>query len=728
MVAMDPGSAWGIRDELDETGKEDSSMIARLRSRWVLTGAVLLAFVSVVGILVGPTVMSRAIGGDAALSQEEIDAGGAVSVAPVSIQVVADASPTTTVRTGRQPVPVRRGAISELLSVSGRVAGVDEVPLTFPTLARVETLGVTAGQAVEEGQALLSAEWKEIAKDLEAARARIEVSMVRLSQAEAQAQARKREYERRLEAERVRQQLAIDEAEAGIRRAQGDYERVRAGAPLSERQAADGAVLSSRSALERAEAELARASAGPSEAELKAADQRVWSTRLAVHRAEAELERLRRGPDPAELRAAEREVTSARTALDRATADLERLARGADPGMVSTAQRDVQRAELALRVASAEKQGKDKNARVAREAAIRTAQLGVQDARERLGRLQVGPPPIEVELARRAMTSAQADLQSANDRLATVNKGPDQLTLASANQVLEEARLAATSAEARYLELEAGPPAERVAAARSSVQNARVALTGAMSRQAEVLSRPTRAELQEAEERIAAARTAAEKAIATAEEAPVPSDDEVDPASFDLVLLQKGVQQDRAAVESLERDLQATRLLAPFSGLVASVQVRPGDPMEPGQPVMTLARPGATIIRADLSEEETRRLTAGQTAVVQVEGAPTLQLDATVTAVETTGNGSSSARFDVNWPDTTLVLGSNAQAIVTLQRKSDVLLIPQRAIRSNGQRRQVEVVEGASRRNVDVQVGVVQGGEAEILSGLTAGQFVMVEP
>jgi membrane fusion protein, macrolide-specific efflux system len=73
-------------------------------------------------------------------------------------------------------------------------------------------------------------------------------------------------------------------------------------------------------------------------------------------------------------------------------------------------------------------------------------------------------------------------------------------------------------------------------------------------------------------------------------------------------------------------------------------------------------------------------------------------------------------------------LGSNAQAVVTLQRKGDVLPVPKRASQSADPRRQVEVVEGTSRRNVDVQVGIVRGGEAEVLSRLSLRQFVMVEP
>jgi HlyD family secretion protein len=705
-------------------------MMSRSRSRWILAGVTVL--VLIVGACAQFALITWPWFGSGDGTQVTNDGGADTDLteAPISVEIVADSAATTpsSASSSRQTAVVRRGPVSELLSLTGRVAGLDEVAVTFPSLARVEKVAVSAGQMVDEGQVLLEADRKEAEKDLEAARTRLEVSSVRLSQAEAQAQARQRETERRIEAERVRQQFAVGDAEAGFRRAQADLERVRMGAPVSERQAAEGAVISARAALSRAEVELARVTARPGEVELKVADQQVWSARLALQRAETELERLRRGPDPTEFRAAEREVANAEAAVLRATADLERLVRGPDPLAASTAGRDVQRAELALRVAQSAKDGKDKNARLAREAAIRSAELNLQDARERVARLNVGQPAGEVEAARRGVTVARSALDAAKERYRIVASGPDELTLASANQAVEQARAAAANAEVRYLELEAGAPPDRVQAAQQAVQSARVGLASALSRQAEVNGHPTRAELREAEDRLAAAQTAIDRVQAAAEEAPLPSDDEADPASFDLILLERGLEQDRGLVKALEREVAAARLLAPFSGVVAAVHVQSGDPMEPGRAVVTIARPGAPIVRADPSERELARLASGMRAQVQIEGLANQQFDASVLAVEAGTGVVPNVSLSVDWGPGSTSLGANAQAVVTLQRKDDALLVPQRAIRTLGPRRFVEVMDGTSRRNVDVQVGIVQGSDAEILSGLTQGQVVAVGP
>jgi RND family efflux transporter MFP subunit len=696
-------------------------VVSRLRGRKTLAGVAGAVVVAVVLSQVLPMVWPRP-GTDEA---DELAGGGGATLALTAVTVNVDAAPVATVSpTSRQSVVVRRGSISEQLVLSGRVAGLEEVPVSFPVHSRVGSLEVTPGQAVEAGQVLLKGDQKEIVKTVESARARVDAGSVRLAQAEAQAQARQREADRRQEADRTQRQLAIGQAEAGLRRALADYELVKAGAPASDRLTAAGAVNSARAAINRAEAELARLRQGPSENAVQAADQHVWQTRLAVQKAEAELERLRRGADPTDLRAAERDQSAAQTALLRAQADLERVSRP-DPAAVSTAERDVQRAELAVRVADSSG-GKDKNARQARDAAVRSARLNLQDAQERLARLRQGPPPADLEAARRAVADARTAVQIANERREAVAKGPDELTLSLANQAVEAAKLAAAEAEARYLDLKAGPPADQLNAAQGGLESAQASLGSAIMRQNEVNSHPTRAELQEAEEKVGVNQAAVDRAYADAEVSAAVPDDDVDPASYDLVLLRKDVEQDRATLDNLERDLAATRLLAPTAGVVTSILVRPGDPLEPGRPVMTVAKPGDPVVRVDLSDRDVARLTPGQAATVLVDGAAAGNLDASVDQIETPQGALPTGRFRVTWPQPVPSFGSTAQVMVTLQRKDDVLIVPQRAIRAAGQRRFVEILEAAGRRNVDVQVGISQGGDTEIVSGLAAGQVVII--
>ena len=80
------------------------------------------------------------------------------------------------------------------------------------------------------------------------------------------------------------------------------------------------------------------------------------------------------------------------------------------------------------------------------------------------------------------------------------------------------------------------------------------------------------------------------------------------------------------------------------------------------------------------------------------------------------------------WPEPTPAIGTPVQIVVTLREKADVLLVPQKAIRTAGARRFVEVIDGQNRTMTDVEVGIISNGQAEIVSGLKQDQLVLVNP
>ncbi|MGH2354751.1 MAG: HlyD family efflux transporter periplasmic adaptor subunit [Chloroflexota bacterium] len=691
----------------------------RLRSRWAIAGAALLVLLSAACVRIAPMAWSRLAG--PGIEETTIGSLGEGAAVPTVVIGVA-ASPTPAAPAGRQVVPVQRGTISELLTLVGRVAGAEEVALSLPAAGRVANVAVKPSDGVEAGQVLLETDTQDLEKEVSAARARLETSSIRLKQAQEQAQARQRETDRRNDADRARKQNAVAEAEAALRRAQADLERVKAGASQAEREAAEGAVTSARANLGALEAELTLVTAGPTPSELRAAEQQVTAATLALQRAEADFARLKRGPDPVELRAAESAVLSAQTRLDRAQADLERLTRDADPYELRSAERDVARAQNSLRAAEALRTSDDAS-RAARDAAVANAQLSLQDAQDRLARVKERAKPAEVEVAKRTVEAVKLELEDARARLQRVRQGPDQLTLDVATAAVESSKLALDNATSRLEELQAGPSADRITAATYAVEVARSSLAAATARLADLNSHPTPTEIREAEDRLALAQTALNRAQADAAPLPEPSD----PAAYDLLLLEKGVQQDRAQVETLERQIAAGSLRAPFAGVVAAVLVRAGDPVAPGQTALLLAKPGDAIVRVDLTDKDAAVLAVGQPATVQLEVGDGQPIDASVAALSEGEGVARTAQFQVSWAEGAApALGSTTKVAVTLQQKEDVLLVPEKAIRSAGDRRYVEHMDDGRRRLVDVEVGIIGGGDAEIVSGLTEGQLVLV--
>jgi multidrug resistance efflux pump len=568
---------------------------------------------------------------------------------------------------GRQIVAVARGSVSETTTVLGVIAGADEEAIPFLGTGKVQTVNVKSGDAVDEGQVLLQTESDAIQKQLVSAQAELETSRVRLEQARAQAAADAQS--RQLEASRRAQDEAM------------------------RRQAAVG---DAQLALRNAQAELARVQAGAAPSELRTAEAAVNAARQLTQKAEADQVRLAGGSDADQVRGAARDVANAQTGVDQAQADVDRLTRGPDPDLVRAAERDVARAQNGVKVAEAIKvDPKDDQARVDREAAIAAARLDVQAAQDRLARLQQPPNPADVTVARGKLQVAQAALESARARAEALRQGPDQATVDQAAAAADSARLTQQAAEERLAELS---------------------------------NRPTPEELQAAQDKVTVAQAALNRALA--EPAPAPSS--ADPGtSYNQVLLEKDLARNQALVDSLQKSLEATQLLAPFPGIVTSVEVHAGDTPDRGTPVLVLAHADQAVARVNVSPREAARLGVGQHGSLKLSGAlDDAPVAATLTKLSDTSGSASGrvAEFSVAWSKTHPAFGSPVQLQVTTQQKDNVLVIPKKALHTAGSRRYVQVQDGVSRKTLNVEVGLVTEVGVEILSGLAEGQQVLVGP
>lgn len=642
------------------------------------------------------------------------------STAPAAQAQAASAAATG----GRQAVPVRRGSIVDQLTLTGRVAAADEVLLGFGVAGKVETVAVKPGDSVQEGQLLIEADSATLQRELTAARSRVEVGVLRSEQAQQQIQARKRDQDRKAAADSSRKEQAIREAESALRRAQADHERVKAGAPANERRAAEQAVQSAQLSYDAALNEYNRAFSGPGEIEQRLAEQAITSARISMAKAEAEVQKLANGADPNDLRAAERDLMSAQNGYARAVAAVEKVSQP-DPVALATAEREVQRAELSLRAAQAQKTDSN-STRLQKEISVRNAQADLANARDRLNQVRQGPPPADVESARRDMLSARSQVDAARERLEVVRRGPDPLVIEQARANLEGARLSVAQAEQRAATLAGGPAEDLVARLALTVQQAQSGLQAARATLADVNSKPSKEDLRDSEDRLAAAQNNLQRVQADAEAEP---EADTDTSAFDIQVLERSLAQDRAQVEGLERQLAQSRLRAPFAGTISSVKVRSGDPFEPERAVVTLARPGAPVLRADITDRDAGRLTSGQRAVIRLEGAEGGEFDANVEQILEGENGvGKTAQLTAIWPEPSPAIGTPVQIMVTLREKDSVLLVPQKAIRSAGARRFVEVVDGQNRTMTDVEIGIVSNGQAEVVSGLRQDQLVLVNP
>ena len=691
-------------------------MAHRIKSRWAL-GLIVVLLVAMAGV-VAPLAKSQLLRGD----DDFVDAA-----APTATGSSDAARPAPVPMNGRQTVQVRRGSIQELLSLTGRVAAPSETALSPAAAGRVDTVSVNPGDVVEAGQVLLEADSKQVAKDLAAAREKASVSSLRLAQLDAQVSARQSAAAQRNDTEALRRQRAAAEAQAALNQAMAAYQRVAAGPDPADVRKAEQDVATARQALQQAEADQARVSRGPDAAAIASASRDQAVAEAKLQRAQADLARLTRGPDPAEQQAAERDVEQARQAVEAAN-------NGRAAGTGNSPAERASRAAAQASAVTALQTAEDRLARLRQEPAaadveaarrdVQLAQMDVDAARERAQTLRQGPDEQTVSAASAAVDRARLAVQQAEAHLSDVQAGPSTDQQALAASKVDSARLAVQQAEAHLSDVQAGPSTDQQALAASKVDSARLAVQQAEARLAEMKSHPTPEELSRAQDQVAIARTGLDQARGDGASADSASDSQ----SFDRVLAKMAVDQDQAEVQRLEQDLAATRLTAPFAGTVTAVRVRPGDPLDPNTPVITLAPPGTPIVRVDVTSDQAARLAVGQPATVQLDGVDG-PLSATVAdLVANPDTGARAAILDVQWTADPAAYNTSANIQVVLQEKSDVLLVPKTAVRTIGNRRTVELAQGSGRRAATVEVGITGDKDVEIVSGLQEGQVVLLKP
>ncbi|HEY3057950.1 MAG TPA: HlyD family efflux transporter periplasmic adaptor subunit [Chloroflexota bacterium] len=445
--------------------------------------------------------------------------------------------------------------------------------------------------------------------------------------------------------------------------------------------------------LRKAQDNFDRVAAGASSTEKRIAEATVATAQATLNKAQADLDRLNKGANPDDVRAAERAVASAQTNVDTATAEVDRLTRGPDPAVVRSAERDVERAQTALKVAQATKADGTNVTQTQRDALIANAQLSLQDAEDRLAKAKQPSDPRDLAIAQRNLQVARTALDQAKERFDIVKKGPDQATLDAAQQTVDAAQSALDNAQDKLDETNSHPTLTELRAARDGVDQAQAALTRA--------STPSNTD--------------------------VAVDDSG--AAFDMEIMEKGLAQEQATVATLEKKLDDTKLLAPYAAVVTSVNVRVGDTVDPAHSAFTLAKPGAPVVRMDVTEQDAAKLKVDQSANVVLDGSDAALKGTIVSLAASTGSSGKVAQIRVEWGSGEQPkVGRTAQVTVVLQHKENVLLVPKKAVRVAGARQYVQYMSGTSRRIANVEVGITNDQDAEITNGLIEGQIIVVGP
>ncbi|WP_339738222.1 efflux RND transporter periplasmic adaptor subunit [uncultured Maricaulis sp.] len=196
-------------------------------------------------------------------------------------------------------------------------------------------------------------------------------------------------------------------------------------------------------------------------------------------------------------------------------------------------------------------------------------------------------------------------------------------------------------------------------------------------------------------------------------------------------LVSLGMEPDQIA--QLGRRGSAGRTVAiraPQDGTVIAISIRNGAFVRPGGQLMTVSDLGTVWVMADVFEDDAQRVRAGDQARLETRSLPGREWVGEVEYVYPTVNPQSRSvpvRIRLDNADGALRPDMYLNVAIQTEPRTDVLQIPLEAVIRTGQSERVILAEGDGHfRPASIVTGAESGGMVEILSGLAAGERIVV--
>lgn len=202
-------------------------------------------------------------------------------------------------------------------------------------------------------------------------------------------------------------------------------------------------------------------------------------------------------------------------------------------------------------------------------------------------------------------------------------------------------------------------------------------------------------------------------------------------------LLKNDVERASYDVTKLQAEIAEAQIVAPFDGQLLSVSLTPGQAVEAFRPVVTIADVTALEVSAELLSDQMQELAEGMAVSVVLVSRPGEALRGSIRQLPYpygSGGGTAttvedqdkSTRFTLEQSaaDAGFAMGDLVRVTAELERKDNILWVPPQAVRVFDGRRFAVLIDGETRRRVDVKVGIETQDRIEVEEGLEEGQVI----
>ncbi|WP_231506224.1 efflux RND transporter periplasmic adaptor subunit [Paenibacillus sp. UNC451MF] len=195
------------------------------------------------------------------------------------------------------------------------------------------------------------------------------------------------------------------------------------------------------------------------------------------------------------------------------------------------------------------------------------------------------------------------------------------------------------------------------------------------------------------------------------------------------------VQKEQIQLDMLRQQLNRTKLVSDVDGIVTFIDtIKQGDAVTAYKTLLTVSDPKSMKLAYESSNSaDLTGIQVGMVADLKIKSKPlkgkVVQIPATAPQSDVKAIADKNAKSIIIVPDELppeVTIGTNADITIVTENRDNVLIIPKVGLRSYMGRDYVQVLEGESRKEVDVEKGIVSATEVEIRKGLKEGQKVIL--
>lgn len=349
------------------------------------------------------------------------------------------------------------------------------------------------------------------------------------------------------------------------------------------------------------------------------------------------------------------------------------------------------------------------------ETSVTKAQIALESSKLQLEKTKRGPKPAQIESAKASLASAQAAYQ-----VALTKYGLTDAQIAVARAQLDKSASAIQRAQAAY-EWEKNNWLNKdptLSAQKKALDDAQDAYGTTLISYNQQVASINDTGIKSAASQVAQAQSSLDKLLDT-------------PTPEDIAQAEAAVKQSEASLKQAQVALAKATVVAPFDGTVGDIFVQIGQWATASTQVIALVDLSKLDLTVTMSEVDVPKIQAGQQVELVLDAEPGVVFNGALTQIDLVGTTTQGvvnygATVSIDNPTDVLRPGMNASASIILQHREDVLLVPNRAVRTTGRVRTATVVYEGQLIDMPVTLGLSGDAQSEVLSGLQEGDLVLI--